>query len=67
MPEGDRLLQTGASALRSLWALPRPEAQDRLFSEAAFRQTPTKLDSLRFRVYVRNDLLPTFSSIRYGS
>jgi uncharacterized protein (TIGR03663 family) len=61
------LTATGLSALRSIWALRDPQEQASLFRLLAFRETTYGLGTFNFRVYIRNDLLPLFNSIRYGS
>lgn len=61
------LTDTGLSALRSIWSLRDPQEQAHLFRLLAFRETPSGLGTFNFRVYIRNDLLPLFNSIRYAS
>ncbi len=60
------LTDTGLSALRSIWALRDPQEQASLFRLLAFRETTYGLGTFNFRVYIRNDLLPLFNTIRYS-
>lgn len=61
------LTETALSALRSVWAMRHPQEQAKIFRLVAFRETPSQLYSFNFRVYVRNDLLPTFNNVRYST
>ena len=61
---------TAADVLRSVWSsvasLRHPEQQAKLFRLVAFRELPATIGSYRFRVYVRNDLVPFVNDLRYG-
>jgi len=61
------LTDTSLSALRSIWALRNPQEAATLFRLLAFRETTYGLGTFNFRVYIRNDLLPLFNSIRYST
>ena len=43
-----------------------PAGQQRLFRLLMFRELPGGLNAYRFRIYVRNDLVPFYNDIRYG-
>ncbi len=43
-----------------------PEGEQRLFRLLFFRELPTGLNGYRYKIYVRNDLLPYYNDIRYG-
>jgi predicted membrane-bound mannosyltransferase len=60
------LTDTGRSALRSIGSLRNPQEAASLFRLLAFRETTYGLGTFNFRVYIRNDLLPLFNSIRYS-
>jgi uncharacterized protein (TIGR03663 family) len=59
-----------ADVLRSVWSslasLRQPQQQAKLFRLVAFRELPATIGSYRFRVYVRNDLVPYIDDLRYG-
>ncbi len=61
---------SAADVLRSVWSsiasLQRPEQQAKLFRLVAFRELPATIGSYRFRVYIRNDLVPYINDLRYG-
>ncbi|MCX7623159.1 MAG: TIGR03663 family protein [Thermomicrobium sp.] len=54
--------------LRSIWrsaaSAREPEQQAKLFRLVALRELPSPIGSYRFRVYVRNDLVPAFRELR---
>ena len=54
------------SVLDSLLTQTEPEGQQRLFRLLFFRELPAGLNPYRFKVYVRNDLLPYYNQVRYG-
>jgi hypothetical protein len=43
-----------------------PEGEQRLFRLLFFREMPQGLNGYKYKIYVRNDLLPTYNEIRYG-
>jgi hypothetical protein len=43
-----------------------PEGEQRLFRLLMFRELPEGLNGYRYKIYVRNDLLPYYNDIRYG-
>ncbi len=43
-----------------------PEGEQRLFRLLFFREAPAGLNGYRYKIYVRNDLLPYYNDIRYG-
>lgn len=59
------LLDTLGSVWRSLWSLREPQQQAKMFRLMSYRELWAPLGSYNFRVYVRNDLLPTYNDIRY--
>lgn len=42
-----------------------PEGQQRVYRLLMYRDLPARIDSYRYRLYVRNDLVPLFNGIRY--
>ncbi len=42
-----------------------PEGQQRVYRLLMYRDLPARIDSYRYRIYVRNDLVPLFNEIRY--
>ena len=56
----------GESLLSSLESLTHQPGQQRLLRLVLFRELPEGLNSYRFRVYIRNDMLPYYNEIRYG-
>jgi hypothetical protein len=61
----------GVSAIaESIWSSimtqTTPEGEQRLFRLLFFRELPTGLNGYRYKIYVRNDLLPYYNDIRYG-
>ncbi|MCM8748623.1 TIGR03663 family protein [Thermomicrobiaceae bacterium CFH 74404] len=61
---------SAGDVLRSVWSsissLQRPEQQAKVFRLVAFRELPATIGSYRFRVYIRNDLVPYVNDLRYG-
>jgi predicted membrane-bound mannosyltransferase len=55
----------GKSIGSSLQTLSTTEGEQRLFRLLMYRELPDGLNGYRFRVYIRNDLLPTYNQIRY--
>jgi len=59
---------TLGDVLRSIWrsisSAREPDQQAKLFRLVAFRELPSPIGSYRFRVYVRNDLVPTLRELR---
>ncbi|WP_287414604.1 flippase activity-associated protein Agl23 [Thermomicrobium sp.] len=59
---------TLGDVLRSIWrslaSAREPSQQAKLFRLVALRELPSPIGSYRFRLYVRNDLLPAFQEIR---
>jgi hypothetical protein len=43
-----------------------PEGEQRLFRLLFFREMPEGLNGYRYKIYIRNDLLPHYNDIRYG-
>jgi len=61
----------GTSAIaESIWSSimtqTTPEGEQRLFRLLFFREMPTELNGYRYKIYVRDDLLPYYNDIRYG-
>jgi len=61
----------GVSAIaESIWSSimtqTNPEGEQRLFRLLFFRELPTGLNGYRYKIYVRDDLLPYYNDIRYG-
>jgi predicted membrane-bound mannosyltransferase len=54
------------SVLDSFESLTHQEGQQRLIRLVLFRELPEGLNPYRFRVYIRNDMLPYYNDIRYG-
>ncbi|MBA2276565.1 MAG: hypothetical protein H0W06_02265, partial [Chloroflexia bacterium] len=50
----------------SFGTLLTPEGEQRLFRLLMYRDLPDGLNGYRFRVYIRNDLVPVYNDIRYG-
>ncbi len=42
-----------------------PEGQQRVYRLLMYRDLPSRIDSYRYTLFIRNDLLPLFNSIRY--
>ncbi len=59
------LLDVARSVWSSIWSMRHPSEQGKIFRMVAYREVPSGFGSVRFRVYVRNDLLPYFNQIRY--
>lgn len=59
-----------AAIAESIWSSimtqTTPEGEQRLFRLIFFREAPAGLNGYRYKVYVRNDLLPYYNDIRYG-
>jgi len=55
------------SVLASISGQTSPENQQELFRLIQYRDLPSPNGQYGFKVYIRNDLLPLFNSIRYGS
>nr|MBA3644123.1 TIGR03663 family protein [Chloroflexia bacterium] len=53
------------SILSSLATQLSPEGQQRVYRLLMYRDLPERIDSYRYTVYVRNDLLPLLNTIRY--
>jgi len=53
------------SILSSLATQLTPEGQQRVYRLLMYRDLPERIDSYRYTVYVRNDLLPLLNTIRY--
>ncbi|MFM9108509.1 MAG: flippase activity-associated protein Agl23 [Chloroflexota bacterium] len=58
---GDVLRSIGSS----LATLGTPEGQQRVYRLLMYRDLPARIDSYRFTLYIRNDLVPLFNDIRY--
>ncbi len=58
------LLDVLRSVWRSIATAREPAQQAKLFRLVALRELPSPIGSYRFRVYVRNDLVPAFREIR---
>jgi len=43
-----------------------PEGEQRLFRLLFFRELPEGLNGYRYKIYIRNDLLPHYNDVRYG-
>ena len=43
-----------------------PEGAQRLFRLLMYRELPEGLNGYRYKIYIRNDLLPYYNDIRYG-
>ncbi|CAN5541521.1 TIGR03663 family protein [soil metagenome] len=54
-----------ASVFSSIWSMREPEQQLEKFRLIAFRELPAPIESYNFQVFIRNDLVPTFNTIRY--
>jgi predicted membrane-bound mannosyltransferase len=54
------------SIIDSFWTQTDPEGQQRLFRLVMFREMPTGLNPYRYKIYVRNDMLPYYNQVRYG-
>jgi uncharacterized protein (TIGR03663 family) len=59
------LLDVARSVWSSIWSMREPSEQGKIFRMVAYREVPSGLGSVNFRVYVRNDLYPSFNQIRY--
>ncbi len=59
------LLDVAESVWSSLWSMRHPSEQAKIFRMVAYREVPSGFGSVKFRVYVRNDLMPYFNQIRY--
>jgi predicted membrane-bound mannosyltransferase len=54
------------SVFNSFWTLTEHDGQKRAFRLVMFRELPAGLNAYKFRVYVRNDVLPYYNEVRYG-
>ena len=54
-----------ASVRDSVATLLEPEGQQRLYRLLMYRDLPARIDSYKYTLYIRNDLLPLFNTIRY--
>ncbi len=59
------LTAIGGSIVSSFKTLLTPEGEQRLFRLTMYRELPDGLNGYRFRVYIRNDLVPLYNQIRY--
>ncbi len=59
------ILDVARSVWSSVWSVHKPGEQGKIFRMLAYREVPSGLGAVRYRVYVRNDLLPLFDQIRY--
>ena len=59
------LLDIAASIGESLSHLLTAEGQQGLYRLAMYRDLPVRIDSYKYTLYVRNDLLPLYNQIRY--
>jgi uncharacterized protein (TIGR03663 family) len=59
------LVDVAHSVWSSIWSMRHPSEQGKIFRTEAYREVPSGLGSVNFRVYMRNDLLPYFNQIRY--
>ena len=61
---------SAGDVLRSVWSsiasLAKPDEQAKLFRLVMYRELPAPIGSYRFRVYIRNDLVPYFDQLHYG-
>jgi predicted membrane-bound mannosyltransferase len=55
------------SVFNSIATQEDPSGEQRLFRLMFFRELPDGLNTYRYRIYVRNDLLPLYNEIRYGN
>lgn len=55
-----------SSIVSSIDQITHPEGQQRLFRLLFYRELPGELNPYRFRVYIRNDMLPYYNDVRYG-
>ncbi len=62
---------TLADVLRSIWrsiaSAREPEQQAKLFRLVALRELPSPIGSYRFRLYLRNDLVPAFRAVQMNN
>ena len=49
----------------SIATLSTPEGQQRVYRLLMYRDLPARIDSYRYTLYIRNDLLPLYNEIRY--
>jgi hypothetical protein len=54
------------SVFNSFWTLTEHDGQKRAFRLVMFRELPAGLNAYKFRIYVRNDVLPYYNEVRYG-
>ncbi len=54
-----------ASVFSSISSMREPEEQLEKFRLVAFRELPAPIESYNFQLFIRNDLLPAFNTIRY--
>lgn len=59
------LLDVARSVWSSVWAMREPQEQGKIFRLVAYRDLPATIGSYRFRVYIRNDLVPYVNGLRY--
>jgi predicted membrane-bound mannosyltransferase len=58
-------LAIAGSVMESLSHLLTPAGQQGLYRLTMYRDLPVRIDSYRFTLYLRNDLVPLFNQIRY--
>ncbi|MGI9252973.1 MAG: hypothetical protein ACR2J8_04450, partial [Thermomicrobiales bacterium] len=56
------ILRSIASSIRTIFT---PEGQQRVYRLLMYHDLPARIDSYRYKLYIRNDLLPLYNSIRY--
>jgi hypothetical protein len=61
------LLDVARSIIDSFATQLEPDGQQRVYRLLMYRDLPEKIDSFRYVVYVRDDLVPIFNQIRYGT
>lgn len=60
------IMAIAESIWSSIMTQSTPEGEQRLFRLLFFREMPEGLNGYRYKIYIRNDLLPHYNDIRYG-
>lgn len=61
------IVNIAGSVASSMATLFTPAGQQRAYRLLMYRQLPDGLNDYKFRVYIRNDMLPLYNQVRYGT
>ncbi|MGI8486587.1 MAG: flippase activity-associated protein Agl23, partial [Thermomicrobiales bacterium] len=60
------IVEIAASVWSSMLTLTDPAGQQRAYRLLMYREMPGGENGYRFKVYIRNDMLPYYNDVRYG-